>query len=289
MEYDHKFLNVLIAFLKDNSDSCSLVNQLCETYSQLSLDEILTNFSENEELPEVWNCWGSLWFDTIKNKSETSYSGLKTAGIKDVNFLDAPYDGIVFDEEDDNGNKFWKRACRILFLFKGYAEKFDQGLRLTNINSLNSEEENIFTKKQEKRNIDFLFKFDPTYDLLPIDEASNKYFQVYSLFTEKLPAFESISENNIILDAVPQLSVIDGESIFDYVGYKKLLPCYYYYDKNGNVNKGAIYSNWEAFNQLGNGLKPRMENGSSFIIDGLDDSKNFEIREKKVICKVFRM
>lgn len=279
------FLNVLIAFLKDNSDSCSLVNQLCETYSQLSLDEILTNFSENEELPEVWNCWGSLWFDTIKNKSETSYSGLKTAGIKDVNFLDAPYDGIVFDEEDDNGNKFWKRACRILFLFKGYAEKFDQGLRLTNINSLNSEEENIFTKKQEKRNIDFLFKFDPTYDLLPIDEASNKYFQVYSLFTEKLPAFESISENNIILDAVPQLSVIDGESIFDYVGYKKLLPCYYYYDKNGNVNKGAIYSNWEAFNQLGNGLKPRMENGSSFIIDGLDDSKNFEIREKRLFAK----
>lgn len=281
------FLNVLIAYLKDNSEVCAIVNQLCETYSEITLEEILVNISEIEELPEIWGCWGSLWFDTIYNKSDTSYDSFKSAGIKDVKFLDAPFDGIVFDEEDDNGNKFWKRACRILFLFKGYAEKFDNGLRLATCESLDhSSGPSIFQPNaQKKKNINFVFKLDSTYDILPIDEQSNKYFEIYSLFAEKLPSFEKISENNMILDAVPQLSVIDGESIFDYVGYKRLLPCYYYYDKNGNVIKGSIYSNWEAFNQLGGDFKPKRENSSSFIIDGLDDSKNFEIREKRLFSK----
>ncbi|KAL3232536.1 hypothetical protein RNJ44_04452 [Nakaseomyces bracarensis] len=280
------FLNVLIAYLKDNSKVCAIVNQLCETYSEITLEEILINISEDEDLPEVWSCWGSLWFDTIYNKSDASYDSLKSAGINDVKFLDAPYDGIVLDEEDDNGNKFWKRACRIIFLFKGFAEKFDHGLRLSSCDSLDpSSGSNIFVTENQKKNINFVFKLDSTYDILPIDEQSNKYFEIYSLFAEKLPPFEKISENNLILNAVPQLSVIEGESIFNYMGYKRLLPCYYYYDKNGNVIKGSIYSNWEAYNQMGTDFKPKLENSSSFIIDGLDDAKNFELREKRLFSK----
>lgn len=55
------YLNSLLAFVKNNPKLCAMYTN----YLQLNY---IQYFNQNEFLPEVWKCWGTLWFDLIAEK-----------------------------------------------------------------------------------------------------------------------------------------------------------------------------------------------------------------------------
>lgn len=233
------FLNVLIAYMLDNSWKYSLVDSLCEQYSQLSFEELLALFNDNEELPEVWKCWGTLWFDNICSKDQNHVESFETVGIKNHMFLDSPIDGITFDEHDESGQNFWKRACRIIFLFKGLAENFNLGVTLSPMAP-------VYCRRIDVNPYHILrsFSFKMRRGMEPESDNSVDLTQL----KETLELFENGSWDNIHMDAIPMLSVVEGESIFDYAGYRRLHPDYASYDKNGEFLSASLYTSWYANN-----------------------------------------
>lgn len=223
------FLNTLMAFLLDNSRNMSSVEKLCEEYNKMDLHTLVEHFTNSEELPEVWKCWGTLWFDTISNKSELKASSVQSTGIRDHLFLDAPIDGICFDQDDESGLKFWKRACRVIFMFKGMAKEFHYGIRVSDTPI--STRRDVTTLHALKR---FSFKFEE----LP-QEWDNEVFLQSDNF---IKVFEPISPINSNFEAVPSLSMIDGESIFEFQGYRRMYPDYYCFNKNGDLITGSLYT-----------------------------------------------
>ena len=229
------FMNVLIAYLLDNETSNSIIGDLCNEYSKLNLSELLNSFNENEDLPEIWGCWGTLWFDAICQKNTHSISSednFQEIGIRDYMALDSPTDGIIFDDKDENGEKFWKRACRIIFLFREVSRSFPLGVivrhdPLVNCSSLQSN--NILR--------DLVYKLEPLTNIrssVPVLSTLESIFDIS----------EARSEINTDLHAVPELSVINGDNIFHYVGYKKLRPDYTCFDKNGEFLSASLYTSW---------------------------------------------
>lgn len=223
------FLNILLAYILDNFYESCLIEELSNEYSQYSLEELLKYFNENENLPEVWKCWGTLWFDVICDKHAINSDTLKGLGINDHMFLDFPIDGIGFDSNDDSGEKFWRRAIRVIFLFKGIAENFDFGLKV-NYNTP------VFCKRNNIKNTHILRQF--SFKLEPYDEPTS------TKFNEFIPLCETVDEINADFNAVPALSLIPGESIFEYPGYRNLSPDFNSYDKNGEFIGTSIYTSW---------------------------------------------
>ena len=225
------FLNVLLAYVLDNFYESCLIEELSNQYSQMSLEELLEYFNENEDLPEVWKCWGTLWFDIISDKYAINADTLKGFGISDHMFLDFPIDGIGFDPNDESGEKFWRRAIRIIFLFKGIADNFEFGLKANFTTPVHCNRDDISNDNILKQ---FSFKLEP-YN----EPTSSK-------FNEFIPLCEEVNEINSDLNAVPELSIIAGENIFEYTGYHRLSPDINSYDKNGEFVGSSIYTSWLA-------------------------------------------
>ncbi|CAL9736469.1 EST/SMG-like protein 2 [Monosporozyma servazzii] len=223
------FLNVLLAYVLDNFYESRLIEELSNQYSQMSLEELLEHFNENEDLPEVWKCWGTLWFDVISDKYSINADTLKGYGIDDHMFLDFPIDGIGFDPNDESGEKFWRRAIRVIFLFKGIADNFEFGLKVNFKTPVYCNRDDI-NKDQILRQ--FSFKLEP-YN----EPTSSK-------FNEFIPLCEDVDGINSDLDAVPELSIIPGENIFEYTGYHRLSPDINSYDKNGEFVGSSLYTSW---------------------------------------------
>ena len=224
------FLNVLIAYTLDNYDTTPEIEEMCKKYDSFEdLDSLVEYFNQNEELPEVWKCWGTLWYDVIGDKSSLRADNFKDLGIKDHMFLDLPIDGIDFDTSDEMGAKFWKRALRIIFLFRGIASEFDIGLDVSHEASVHCRNEKVPADHVLRC---FAFKLGPY-----TESTSDRFNEVF-------PLSESPSAVNADFSAQPSLSVIDGESIFDYPGYKKLYPNGESFDKNGDVISSSLYTSY---------------------------------------------
>ncbi|KAK5963010.1 Esl2p PWA37_004709 [Arxiozyma heterogenica] len=223
------FLNVLLAYILDNFYESHLIEKLSNAYSQHSLEELLEYFNENEDLPEIWKCWGTLWFDVICDKHAITSDTLRGFGINDHMFLDFPIDGIGFDSSDETGEKFWRRAIRIIFLFKGIAENFDFGLKV-NYNTP------VFCNRNDVKDSHILRQF--SFKLEPYNEPTS------TRFNEFIPMCEKVDDINADVNSIPELSLIPGENIFEYAGYRKLSPDFNSYDKNGEFIGSSIYTSW---------------------------------------------
>ncbi|GAV47691.1 hypothetical protein ZYGR_0H05370 [Zygosaccharomyces rouxii] len=246
------FLNVLIAYMLDNSWKSSLVDSLCGQYSSMGLEDLLDYFNNNEVLPEVWKCWGTLWFDTICNKEQSHVEDLESVGIKNHMFLDAPIDGIAFDANDESGENFWKRACRIIFLFKGLAENFPIGITLSPVAPVYCRRNDV-SPYHILKSFSFKLRRGSDSELVPMNppQPSTTAIDLDHL-KNTLEIFEEASWENIHMDTIPMLSVIEGESIFDYAGYRRLHPDYFSYDKNGEFLSASLYTSWYANNNTNN-------------------------------------
>lgn len=229
------FLNVLIAYALDNEYDAEMISSLSEEYDLMKLQQLLDYFNENEELPEVWKCWGSLWFDSICDKSHVNPEDFANIGVKDHMFFDAPLDGIVFDAADECGEKFWKRAIRTIFTFKKLAEEYDIGILLSRSAPVYCRRDDV-----ELSHVlgSFSFKLQSDFggneDMNEIDTAIQMY----------VPYAEVPSEVNTNMDATPPMSVQENENIFEYAGYKKVGPELLNFDKNGEIRSGSNYTTW---------------------------------------------
>ncbi|KAI5949869.1 hypothetical protein KGF54_005346 [Candida jiufengensis] len=128
------YLNSLLSFIKNSPKLCALYTQ----YLQLPY---ITWFCENEFLPEVWKCWGTLWFDFINEKND--YIDLEDAGVKNNNIFDLPICGTYpilnmssdnYDQKSKNQleNDNDERIVRIILLARTIADNYDFGLIRTN-------------------------------------------------------------------------------------------------------------------------------------------------------------
>lgn len=226
------FLNVLIAYALENLHPSLPLDLLCQEFSEKDLYQLIEHFNNNEDLPEVWKCWGVLWFDAICNKDEAQINSYESVGIKDHMFLDSPIDGIGFDGDDESGVKFWKRVCRVIFLFKGVAQTFKTRLVVSSQAQVHCNRTDVPTNHVLRS---FCFKLRDTF------EDSNHDL---SILQKTIEVFEESSVTNRSMEAVPQLSVVEGESIFDYFGYKRLLFDFSCYDRGGEFTSTSLYTSW---------------------------------------------
>ncbi|CAR23093.1 PIN domain-containing protein [Lachancea thermotolerans CBS 6340] len=221
------FLNMIIAFALDNAWKTSSIDNLCEQFDSVDVRTLVDHFSQNEDLPEVWKCWGALWFDVISDKSDVVDEGATYNSVQDHMFGDMPVDGICFDEDDETGSRFWKRACRLVFIFKGIAQEFNMGLTLASV------------PLQSRRSLaaghplqNFCFKFEDP----PVDSES------YALISTQMPAFENISERNLDPNAPPGQSMLEGKSLFELPGYRQLHADHTCFNKTGTLITCSLYT-----------------------------------------------
>ncbi|EGW30744.1 uncharacterized protein SPAPADRAFT_51950 [Spathaspora passalidarum NRRL Y-27907] len=135
------YLNSLLGIVKNNPKLCTMYTN----YLQLNY---IQHFNENEFLPEVWKCWGTLWFDFICEKGDYAY--LDEAGVKNNTLFDLPVCGIYpvinnnmsssgsatgatdvnFDQKSRNQmeNDNDERIIRIILLARTLADEYDFGL-----------------------------------------------------------------------------------------------------------------------------------------------------------------
>lgn len=108
------YLNSTLALVLSN---VHLRRQCCER-----AQDHLTYFANNEFLPEVWKCWGTLWFDFVAPK--TDYSSLKEAGVSSSSLFDVPIcGGTEKRTEHDEA-----RLIRIVLLARHIADNYAFGL-----------------------------------------------------------------------------------------------------------------------------------------------------------------
>lgn len=220
------FLNVLMAYMLDNAHNMVSISPIFES-PHTDLEQLVEHFNENEDLPEVWKCWGTLWFDVICNKDRPQVDSFQSVGIKDHMFLDAPIDGIGFDKEDERAEKFWKRAFRVIHLFKGISQKF-------NFRIITSSDAQVYCRHQELSDNflkSFCFKLNDSRFQTDITALQNA-----------IERMEESSYTNTDMTATPPLSVIETESIFDYPGYRKPAFDYSNYDRSGDLVSSSIYT-----------------------------------------------
>ena len=124
------YLNSLLSFVKNNPR----LSELCAEYA--FQNDYIQFFNDNEFLPEVWKCWGTLWFDCIAEKGD--YNDLEAAGVKNINLFDLPacgtYPVVTMPSESDQKsrnvmeNENDERIIRIILLARVIADKYNFGL-----------------------------------------------------------------------------------------------------------------------------------------------------------------
>lgn len=130
------YLNTLVA-VAINSPHLS---SMCRDYLINHLD-YLQFFNEHEFLPEIWKCWGTLWFDVISAKQD--YSDFNSAGVLSHSLFDLPICGTspVINIHGNNASSRGKsksrdqqehdndeRLVRIILLARILADKYDFGI-----------------------------------------------------------------------------------------------------------------------------------------------------------------
>lgn len=129
------YLNTLVTVAGNNKN----LNNMCCEYLRKHPNYI-EHFNQLEFLPEVWKCWGTLWFDVIAPKQE--YNDLQSAGIQNHDLFDMPICGTSPVINNNNGvnsegrsktkdqqeHDNDQRVVRIILLARHLADKYDFGL-----------------------------------------------------------------------------------------------------------------------------------------------------------------
>lgn len=122
-------VNSMIRYLNEVMDVVRSKPQLLEQMRKMHHENpeflksgFLSHFSQNENLIEVWKCWGSLWFDAISLKEE--YSNAREAGISKSDLLDVPIGGALYESKYNND-----RFLRVALLASYIADNFNFGIK----------------------------------------------------------------------------------------------------------------------------------------------------------------
>lgn len=132
-----KYLNSILQVTKNSLKLKGMVRDYL-TYHP----NYLQNFNETEFLPEVWKCWGTLWFDFIAGKVD--YTNMKAAGVSNENLFDLPICGTspiinvggtsssgptgsnsTRSQQEEHNDE---RIVRIVLLARYIADTYDFGL-----------------------------------------------------------------------------------------------------------------------------------------------------------------
>ncbi|AEY97974.1 FAFR290Wp [Eremothecium gossypii FDAG1] len=213
------FLNVLLLYMNNQTQANFPFDEYFEQFIDMSLADLVGYFCENEELPEVWECWGTLWFDALNTKHITNLTDINSTGVKDHMFMDSPIDGISFDHNDESGEKFWKRCARVILLFRALALECPFGLR-------------EISGGRNWRSL--VFKFEE-----PPSEWCDMYLEPFTLVFD---TFEQISPVNLDQRATPYCGMTPDIDIRTLQGYRILLPDYYCFNRNGDMITGSLYT-----------------------------------------------
>lgn len=114
----------------------TVLNNMCRDYL-INHPNYVQYFNENEHLPEVWKCWGTLWFDFICVKQD--YEDYHSAGILSHEMFDLPICGTTpmvnlnnLPQDDDKprdratkDNE--ERLVRIVLLARLLADNYEFG------------------------------------------------------------------------------------------------------------------------------------------------------------------
>ncbi|GME69806.1 unnamed protein product [[Candida] boidinii] len=86
-----------ILYLVRNDDDLKYIyrDRLVDQYKETS--PVIGYFNDNESLWEVWQCWGSLWFDAISYRGD--YASVNDTGVI-ADIFDMPTSGPRYKEED---------------------------------------------------------------------------------------------------------------------------------------------------------------------------------------------
>ncbi|AMD23012.1 HHR243Wp [Eremothecium sinecaudum] len=262
------FLNVLLFYMNSHRQSNPMVDEYMSRFYDMPLLDILNHFCEDEELPEVWNCWGTLWFDTINKRHAIDPEELNSGEEKDYMFLDSPIDGIIFDHSDESGEKFWKRCTRLIILFRAFSNEFPFG---------------CVEISRDSHWSSLSFKFEE-----PPKDWRDQYL---GSFASNYPVFEEISPVNADPHALPPRGMIPGVDITSLPGYRILLLDYHCFNKNGDKITASVYTSGRL---EGGGIqgaddfngKRLLENGQLVTSECLDYD-NLIDREEKPILEEF--
>lgn len=115
------YLNELLTHIREKK--LEILDKLEELRPAiLSEGNFINYFNKNEDLTEVWKCWGTLWFDSIEVKED--YANFREAGITRDDFLDIPLGGARYNKDLNNS-----RFTRILLLASHISDEYDFGLK----------------------------------------------------------------------------------------------------------------------------------------------------------------
>lgn len=127
----------LINYLNDVLEHVKATPQLSDMCAKLTSQQTpyLQYFNENENLSEVWKCWGTLWFDFISEKGD--YNTLCEAGVANDEIIDLLICGTNPLPKENNPMKEYgsdDRIVRVVLLARSIADDFGFGLTRTETN-----------------------------------------------------------------------------------------------------------------------------------------------------------
>ncbi|QRG36177.1 hypothetical protein FDK38_000509 [Candidozyma auris] len=126
------YMNSITGIVRGNAH----LNNKCREYI-INHPNYVQYFNENEQLSEVWKCWGTLWFDFICVKHD--YEDFEAAGIRSHAMFDHPIcgtsammnlnnleqDGSKSREQGERDNE--ERLVRIVLLGRFLADNYEFG------------------------------------------------------------------------------------------------------------------------------------------------------------------
>ncbi|ODV65761.1 hypothetical protein HYPBUDRAFT_153913 [Hyphopichia burtonii NRRL Y-1933] len=123
------YLNSLVTVTKNNVKH----NELCRKYL-IYHPNYIQHFNNHEFLPEVWKCWGTLWFDYVAAKDD--YNDFEAAGVSNANIFDLPVCGtspiVNMTNEKKSREQLEQvndeRIVRIVLLARFLADNYKFGL-----------------------------------------------------------------------------------------------------------------------------------------------------------------
>lgn len=118
------YLNLLLGYVK------SKPQLLAKVARALARDDVLGYYNSHEFLPEVWKCWGTLWFDQVQGE-KGDYCDLEEAGVVKPTMFDVPVSGSFGGDLGSDPRKRQAmeeeadvRIVRVLVLARAIADDF---------------------------------------------------------------------------------------------------------------------------------------------------------------------
>ncbi|ODV95404.1 hypothetical protein PACTADRAFT_50130 [Pachysolen tannophilus NRRL Y-2460] len=189
----------LIRYLNDVLYEIRTSDQLREiAYYYDSANEAHGNRNKNispifENLPEVWKCWGTLWFDSVNPKYD--YNNIQEAGVANSVF-DLPIGGPRYCSKYEK-----TRMIRMVLVAKYISDNFSFGLKLS----------------------EGYFKFHETNSLIQRLEKERPHFDAYINDARFTGLFERL-EDDLLCGPNEIDNLVDNKEFFAKPNQLQMLP-----------------------------------------------------------------